>query len=264
MNTSELILQPGETRTLTWIPKTPGRLPFYCTDFCSALHQEMQGYVRVSPAGSHGQADGERQPEDAGPVAHGSSEGRAVSDVDALETGSSRSRRRSLLAALAMPLWRIQLFAPQYPEGLGMEIRAGTVRGATEHDLRSINSLNHYIGMQAIEPEEIAELRVIPWLIAGLAVAGFVAAAIGRAAVPIDRGSRCSASSARSDCGTSIAGNTSTDTTSISSTRSSRCRDDLPAAADRHEATVELHGELVAGDRERGDRPPRSRSASRR
>ena len=27
--------------------------PFYCTDFCSALHQEMSGYVRVSPAGSN-------------------------------------------------------------------------------------------------------------------------------------------------------------------------------------------------------------------
>jgi nitrous-oxide reductase len=26
-------------------------IPFYCTDFCSALHQEMQGYIRVSPPG---------------------------------------------------------------------------------------------------------------------------------------------------------------------------------------------------------------------
>jgi nitrous-oxide reductase len=51
-NTPELILAPGETRTLKWIPKGPGVYPFYCTDFCSALHQEMQGYVRVSPAGS--------------------------------------------------------------------------------------------------------------------------------------------------------------------------------------------------------------------
>ena len=52
MNTSELILQLGETRSLLWTPKTPGVFPFYCTDFCSALHQEMQGYARVSPAGS--------------------------------------------------------------------------------------------------------------------------------------------------------------------------------------------------------------------
>ena len=53
MNTSELIIQPGETRSLMWIPKNPGVFPFYCTDFCSALHQEMQGYIRVSPAGSN-------------------------------------------------------------------------------------------------------------------------------------------------------------------------------------------------------------------
>jgi len=51
-NNSELILQPGETRSLMWIPKAPGVYPFYCTDFCSALHQEMQGYIRVSPPGS--------------------------------------------------------------------------------------------------------------------------------------------------------------------------------------------------------------------
>jgi nitrous-oxide reductase len=49
---AELILAPGETRTLKWIPRRPGVYPFYCTDFCSALHQEMSGYVRVSPAGS--------------------------------------------------------------------------------------------------------------------------------------------------------------------------------------------------------------------
>jgi nitrous-oxide reductase len=52
-NNAELILGPGETRTLKWVPKRPAVYPFYCTDFCSALHQEMQGYVRVSPAGSN-------------------------------------------------------------------------------------------------------------------------------------------------------------------------------------------------------------------
>ncbi len=49
---SELLVMPGETRTLVWYPERVGVFPFYCTDFCSALHQEMQGYVRVSPAGS--------------------------------------------------------------------------------------------------------------------------------------------------------------------------------------------------------------------
>lgn len=85
-----------------------------------------------------------------------------------------------MLGALAMPLWRVSLVAPQYPEGLGMTIHANTVRGASENDLRSINSLNHYIGMKAIEPETIRELQVIPWLIVGLAASGLVVAAIGR------------------------------------------------------------------------------------
>jgi nitrous-oxide reductase len=51
-NNSELLMMPGQTRTLMWVPKSIGVYPFYCTDFCSALHQEMQGYVRVSPRGS--------------------------------------------------------------------------------------------------------------------------------------------------------------------------------------------------------------------
>ncbi len=48
----ELLIMPGQTETLVWEPKNMGVFPFYCSDFCSALHQEMQGYVRVSPAGS--------------------------------------------------------------------------------------------------------------------------------------------------------------------------------------------------------------------
>jgi nitrous-oxide reductase len=49
----ELLVMPGQTRTLTWKPDREGVFPFYCTDFCSALHQEMSGYVRVSPRGSN-------------------------------------------------------------------------------------------------------------------------------------------------------------------------------------------------------------------
>ncbi len=51
-NTSELLIMPGQTETFVWEPKQVGVWPFYCTDFCSALHQEMQGYVRVSPKSS--------------------------------------------------------------------------------------------------------------------------------------------------------------------------------------------------------------------
>lgn len=51
--TAELLIMPGETLTLKWEPKETGIFPIYCTDFCSALHQEMSGYVRVSPRGSN-------------------------------------------------------------------------------------------------------------------------------------------------------------------------------------------------------------------
>ncbi|MGB0199459.1 MAG: Sec-dependent nitrous-oxide reductase [Flavobacteriaceae bacterium] len=47
---AELLVMPGQTETLVWEPKSVGIYPFYCTDFCSALHQEMSGYIRVSAA----------------------------------------------------------------------------------------------------------------------------------------------------------------------------------------------------------------------
>ena len=52
-NNGELLVMPGETVTLKWVPERTGIFPFYCTDFCSALHQEMSGYIRVSPKGSN-------------------------------------------------------------------------------------------------------------------------------------------------------------------------------------------------------------------
>lgn len=52
-NNAEMLIMPGATETLLWEPKEVGVWPFYCTDFCSALHQEMQGYIRVSPANSN-------------------------------------------------------------------------------------------------------------------------------------------------------------------------------------------------------------------
>ena len=52
-NTAELLIMGGQTETMLWEPKAEGVYPFYCTDFCSALHQEMQGYIRVSSRNSN-------------------------------------------------------------------------------------------------------------------------------------------------------------------------------------------------------------------
>ncbi len=254
-NNSELILQPGETRTLTWIPKSPGVFPFYCTDFCSALHQEMQGYIRVSPAGSSVKLDGEREQEGAsavGPTAPKEER----SDVEALDDSSSLLASALVLVALVDAALANPAAGAAVPgRTRDGHSRRARVRGATEHDLQSINSLNHYIGMKAIEPEEIAELRVIPW---------------------VHRRPRGGRARRRRD-GTPLRCAIGW----LASFARPRCRrlcdfyhweyeyghdldlahaiikvpgHDLPAAAHRVEATVELHGELVADDRRHSHR----------
>ena len=48
----DMQVEPGETKTLRWVAARSGVNPFYCSNFCSALHQEMQGYIEVAPAGT--------------------------------------------------------------------------------------------------------------------------------------------------------------------------------------------------------------------
>lgn len=99
---------------------------------------------------------------------------------------SKKSRLLVAAAALLMclgfvlPLWRVDLIAPQYPEGLGMLIRVNTVVGVKEQDLNSINNLNHYIGMKHIEPDAIPELRYMPAILGFLVVSALGVAALGK------------------------------------------------------------------------------------
>lgn len=85
-----------------------------------------------------------------------------------------------LLVALFQPLWTISLSAPQYPEGIGLRIWSHKITGQKEQDLHNINGLNHYIGMKAIEPDSIPELRILPPAILALSFLGFLAAGPGR------------------------------------------------------------------------------------
>jgi nitrous-oxide reductase len=48
----DMQVEPGETKTVRWVAARAGITPFYCSNFCSALHQEMQGYIEIAPAGS--------------------------------------------------------------------------------------------------------------------------------------------------------------------------------------------------------------------
>jgi nitrous-oxide reductase len=47
-----VVIDPGETKTIEFVADKPGVFPYYCTNFCSALHQEMQGYLLVKPGGA--------------------------------------------------------------------------------------------------------------------------------------------------------------------------------------------------------------------
>jgi copper chaperone NosL len=73
----------------------------------------------------------------------------------------------SLLLVLVyfFPIWDIKLKAPQYPEGLGLNINISSITGHKKNDLNSINNLNHYIGMKKIEPSSINELKIMPFII---------------------------------------------------------------------------------------------------
>ncbi|MGZ3773884.1 MAG: hypothetical protein ACXVCY_03255 [Pseudobdellovibrionaceae bacterium] len=74
------------------------------------------------------------------------------------------------------PIWSIDLWAPQYPEGLGLKIWLTKVTG----DLDNINLLNHYIGMHPIKPNEIPELKLFTYFFSGLIALMLVVALLGK------------------------------------------------------------------------------------
>ena len=84
----------------------------------------------------------------------------------------------SLLLMLSVPVWRIDLRAPQYPEGLFMQIYIDHFAG----DVEKINGLNHYIGMEVIKDEMFPEFKYLPVLVMILAGLGLLVALWGRVA----------------------------------------------------------------------------------
>ena len=85
-----------------------------------------------------------------------------------------------LLLAFVEPLWKISMVAPQYPDGLYMEIYPHRVDGGhNAHDITEINELNHYIGMRPIDRAALTDLDWIPFAIGLLALLTLRCAAIG-------------------------------------------------------------------------------------
>lgn len=81
-----------------------------------------------------------------------------------------------LFIALFVPIWQIQLTAPQYPEGLELYIHADKLSG----DVQIINGLNHYIGMKELHEEDFIEFAVLPYIIIALGIIGLLTAIVNR------------------------------------------------------------------------------------
>lgn len=65
-----------------------------------------------------------------------------------------------LFGSLLFPMWRIELTAPQYPEGLLLQLHANKIGG----NVAIINGLNHYIGMKTLHTEDFVEFKVLPYI----------------------------------------------------------------------------------------------------
>ena len=70
------------------------------------------------------------------------------------------------IASLFVPMWRIELEAPQYPEGLVLQLYANKIGG----DVEIINGLNHYIGMATLHSENFFEFSILPYIFGGFAL----------------------------------------------------------------------------------------------
>jgi hypothetical protein len=86
-----------------------------------------------------------------------------------------------LLGGAVLPLWRISLVAPQYAEGLSLDMYAyQIVAGNDGQDLAEINTLNHYIGMKPIAQADFLEMKVLPFAIGAFSLLTLRAVVVGR------------------------------------------------------------------------------------
>lgn len=83
-----------------------------------------------------------------------------------------------LLGLFVFPLWNITLEAPQYPIPLGMDIHINKFADTNEFDIKNINLMNHYVGMQYI-PKTIPEFKIFPIVIGIMVILGVVIGFVG-------------------------------------------------------------------------------------
>lgn len=92
-----------------------------------------------------------------------------------------------LALAITQPLWRISMTAPQYPNGLSIDIYTHKVDGGHDgRDINEINTLNHYIGMRKIDRAALTDLDWIPFALGLLVILTLRCAVIGNVRSLID------------------------------------------------------------------------------
>lgn len=92
-----------------------------------------------------------------------------------------------LALTLTQPLWNMTMFAPQYGDGLRLDIHTHGLEGGNNgQDLKEINILNHYIGMRDLSNEDFTEFKWMPFAIGALGLLFLRAAVHGRMAALVD------------------------------------------------------------------------------
>ena len=81
-----------------------------------------------------------------------------------------------MVNVLFVPLWQIQLTAPQYPEGLVLKIYPNKIAGGVD----IINGLNHYIGMKTLHTKDFLEFTILPFIICFFALSCFTVALLNK------------------------------------------------------------------------------------
>ncbi len=92
-----------------------------------------------------------------------------------------------LLGAYLFPLWNLTMFAPQYPDGLRMDIYSYKLDGGNKgQDVKEINVLNHYIGMHDLRADDFTEFKWIPFVVGIMGLLFLRAAVLGKMAHVVD------------------------------------------------------------------------------
>jgi hypothetical protein len=92
-----------------------------------------------------------------------------------------------LAVTYVLPLWNLTMFAPQYPEGLRLDIYSYILEGGNGgQDVKEINVLNHYIGMRDLANESFAEFQWMPFVIGAIGLLLLRAFAYGTVSALLD------------------------------------------------------------------------------